>query len=259
MEPILTLQNVGFRYAKEWVLRGLSLEVNAGEILAVLGPNGSGKSTLLKVMDGILIPQRGQVRLRDRPLGRLKRSALAREVAMVAQENHFRFSFTALEVVLMGRFAHLKRFQFEGPGDMRIARRALEAAHALNLAERSIHSLSGGEKQRVLLARALAQEPQVILLDEPTSFLDLKYKREIFQLIVSLSRGKGLTVIVVSHDLDLAAQYSQKLVMLREGSVFQIGPPEQVITAATIETVYDCPVVVDTNPVTGGPRVNLAG
>lgn len=259
MEPILSLQDVGFRYAKEWILRGLSMEVKAGEIMAVLGPNGSGKSTLLKVMDGILLPQQGRVRLHGRPLGRFKRSALAREVAMVAQENHFHFSFTALEVVLMGRFPHLKRFQFEGRRDMRIARRALEAAHVLNLAERSIDSLSGGEKQRVLLARALAQEPQVILLDEPTSFLDLKYKREIFQLIVSLSRENGLAVLVVSHDIDLAAQYAQKLVMLREGSIFQIGPPEQVITAAVIETVYDCPVVVDTNPVTGGPRVNLAG
>ena len=135
---------------------------------------------------------------------------------------------------------------------------ALKATGTTHLADRSIHELSGGEKQRVLIARALAQEPRVVLLDEPTSFLDLRYKGEIFQLISSLSRDEGLAVVLVSHDIDLAAHFCHRLVMLKQGSVFEIGDPDHVITADNIEAVYECPVVVDKNPVTGRPRVNLA-
>jgi iron complex transport system ATP-binding protein len=255
MEPILTLENVGFRYGQIQAIKGIDLQVNAGEILGILGPNGSGKSTLLKVMDGILVPQEGEILIEDSPLAAFGRSNLAREVAMVAQENHFRFSFSTLEVVLMGRFPHLKRLQFEGKRDMEVASDALRATHTLEFAERSIHELSGGEKQRVLIARALAQEPKVILLDEPTSFLDLKFKREIFQLISSLSLEKALSVVVVSHDIDLTSQYCRRVIMLKNGSIYEMGEPNDVITAPNIEAVYDCPVLVDRNPATGRPRV----
>ena len=257
MEPILTLKSIGFRYERRWALKGINFQVNDGEILGVLGPNGSGKSTLLRLMDGLLAPQEGDIYIHERPLASLKRSDLAREIAMVAQENHFRFSFSALEVVLKGRFPHLKRLQFEGERDMEVARNALSATHTLDLAGRPIHELSGGERQRVLIARALAQEPGIILLDEPTAFLDLKYKREIFQLISSLCMEKGLSVVVVTHDIDLAAQYCNRLVMLKEGVVYEMGVPEKVITASGIEAVYDCPVMVDNNPATGRPRVSL--
>jgi iron complex transport system ATP-binding protein len=159
----------------------------------------------------------------------------------------------------MGRFSRLKRLQFEGKEDLDVALNSLKVTHASELAERSIHELSGGEKQRVLIARALAQEPKIILLDEPTSFLDLKYKREIFQLISALSKEKGLGVVVVSHDIDLASQYCHRLMMLKNGSVYDVGEPEMVITEPNIESVYDCPVIVDKNPATGKPRVNLKG
>ncbi|MFC1867897.1 ABC transporter ATP-binding protein [Thermodesulfobacteriota bacterium] len=257
MEPILTLKGIGFRYEKAWVLREIDMHIRAGEILGILGPNGSGKSTLLKIMDGVLIPQEGEVLIRKTPLADLRRSQLAREVAMVTQENHFRFSFTALEVVLMGRFPHLKRLQFEGNRDLEVAHNSLKATHGLELAERSIHELSGGERQRVLIARALAQEPGIILLDEPTSFLDLKYKREIFRLISSLCRDKGLSVALVSHDIDLVSQYCHRLIMLKNGSIYESGEPEKVITAANIEAVYECPVLVDKNPSSGRPRVSM--
>ena len=255
MEPILTLKNVGFRYGQIQALKGIHLHVHAGEILGVLGPNGSGKSTLLKVMDGILVPQEGEIFIKGSPLSSIGRSHVAREVAMVAQESHFRFSFSTLEVVLMGRFPHLKRLQFEGKRDMEVALDALRATQTLEFAERSIHELSGGEKQRVLIARALAQEPRVILLDEPTSFLDLKFKREIFQLISSLSREKKLSVVMVSHDIDLTCQYCGRVIMLKDGSIYVMGEPDEVITASNIESVYDCPVLVDKNPATGRPRV----
>jgi iron complex transport system ATP-binding protein len=255
MEPILTLKNVGYRYGQIQAIKGIDLQVYGGEILGVLGPNGSGKSTLLKVLDGILVPQEGEVLIEDSPFAAFGRSHLAREVAMVAQESHFRFSFSTLEVVLMGRFPHLKRLQFEGKRDMEVAMDALRVTHTLQFAERYIHELSGGEKQRVLIARALAQEPRVILLDEPTSFLDLKFKREIFQLISSLSLEKGLSVVVVSHDIDLTSQYCRRVIMLKDGSIFKTGVPNEVITASNIEAVYDCPVLVDKNPATGRPRV----
>ena len=257
MEPILTLRKAGLRYGSSWALRGVDLDVPPGEMLGILGPNGSGKTTLLKLLDGILLPQEGEVLVRGKSMGTLKRGEVAKVVAMVAQENYFRFAFSVLEVVLMGRFPYLGKLQFERNEDMEIALGALRATHSLELSERSIHELSGGEKQRVLLARALAQEPGVILLDEPTSFLDLKYKKEIFDLIASLSRKEALAVVIVSHDIDLVAQYCHRVVMLKNGSVHLAGTPDQVIDAATIEEVYECAVFVDQNPLTGKPRVSL--
>lgn len=253
----MSLKNIGFRYEKRWVLKGIDLDLKAGEIIGILGPNGSGKSTLLKVMDGVLKPQEGEIFIRNKPFHYFRRSAFAREIAMVSQENTFRFSFTALEVVLMGRFPHLKRMQFEGTGDIEIALKALKATEALEFAERSIHELSEGEKQRVFIARALAQEPKVILLDEPTSFLDLKFKRDIFRLISSLCHEKGLSVALVSHDIDLVAQYCHRLIMLKHGNIYAAGEPSKVITSSNIEDVYECPVLVDSHPLSGRPRVSV--
>lgn len=257
MDQVIRLKNIGYRYEKRWVLKGIDLELRAGEILGILGPNGSGKSTLLKIMDGVLKPGEGEIFIRSRPFHGLKRSDFAKEVAMVSQENTFRFSFTSLEVVLMGRFPHLKRMQFEGHQDIEIAVNSLKATEALEFAERSIHDLSEGEKQRVFIARALAQEPKVILLDEPTSFLDLKFKRDIFRLISSLCREKGLSVALVSHDIDLVAQYCHRLIMLKHGNIYAEGVPGKVITSPNIEDVYECPVLVDSHPLSGRPRVNL--
>jgi iron complex transport system ATP-binding protein len=257
MEPILTLRKVGFRYGAFWAVKGVDLEVFPGEMLGMLGPNGSGKTTLLKILDGMLLPHEGEVLVRGEPLVNLKRGDIAKVIAMVAQENFFRFSFSVLEVVLMGRFPHLGRLQFERDKDLNIAVNALRATHALELSERSIHEISGGEKQRVLLARALAQAPGAILLDEPTAFLDLKYKKEIFDLIAGLIKEKGLGVVVVSHDIDLVSQYCHRIVMLKHGSVHLTGTPDQVIDAASIETVYECAVFVDQHPLTGKPRVSL--
>ena len=257
MEPVLSLRTIGFCYGQQPALTGIDLSLMDGEILGIIGPNGSGKSTLLKIMGGLLTPRDGEIRLRGRPLCELSRPELARDVAMVAQENYFRFAFTALEVVLMGRYPHLKRLQFEGRRDMDAAMHALEATQAAELADRPIHELSGGERQRVLIARALAQEARVMLLDEPTSFLDLKFKRDIFRLIAQLSRDTGLTVALVSHDIDLAAMYCSRLVMLKQGNMYTTGAPNDVVTAEHIEAVYECPVLVDTNPATGRPRTSI--
>jgi iron complex transport system ATP-binding protein len=257
MEPILTLRNVGFRYGEIQALKEINLQVRPGEILGILGPNGSGKSTLLKIMDGILRPQEGEILIKGKPLDRLKRTHVAKEIAMVSQENFFRFSFSTLEVVLMGRFPHLKRLQFEGKRDMEVALDALRATHTLELAERSIHELSGGERQRVYIARALAQEPKIILLDEPTSFLDIAHQVQVLELIVRLNRELGLTVLMVLHDLNLASEYCTRMILLNNGSIAKKGSPEEVITYQNIEEVYKTVVVVKENPLSGRPCVFL--
>lgn len=257
MAPTLTLTDIGFGYGETRILEHISFQVLPGEIIGILGPNGSGKSTLLKLMDGILSPREGEIWIRERRLADFKRSELAKEMAMVSQENHFRFAFSVMEVVLMGRFPHLGKMGFEGKRDAAAAMEALEATHTAHLAHRSVEELSGGEKQRVLIARALAQEPNAILLDEPTSFLDLKYKREMFRLITTLGKDKGLSVVVVSHDIDLASQYCDRVLLLKAGAIHKIGTPDAVITAADIASVYECPVHVDHNPATGKPRVSI--
>ncbi|MBW2097028.1 MAG: ABC transporter ATP-binding protein [Deltaproteobacteria bacterium] len=176
---------------------------------------------------------------------------------MVPQENHFQFAFSCLEVVLMGRFPHMGLFEFEGEHDMEVALEAMKAAHCVELADRPINQLSGGEKQRVLLARALSQEPRLILLDEPTSFLDLRFKKEIFELLSSLKKNRGLSLMIVSHDIDLSARYCDRIVLLDRGRVFAEGTPGEVLTARNVEEVYGCPVTVDNNPATGTPRVSI--
>ena len=257
MEPVLSLDRVRFGYGSRRVLHDISLQVHQGEILGILGPNGSGKSTLLKVMDGIVLPDAGEVKVNGAPLRHLDRGAVAKQIAVVSQEDHFRFPFSVKQVVMMGRFPHLKALQFEGERAMAVVHEALEVTYCLELSDRSIHELSGGERQRVLIARALAQEPAVILLDEPTSFLDLRFKRGIFRLIEHLSRAMGLSVVVVSHDIDLISQYCSRVLLLKDGAIFSIGGPQQVISASNVEAVYECPVHVDQHPVTGKPRVTI--
>lgn len=259
MEPILTLDDVSYRYEDTLALGGIRLEIGSRELVGILGPNGSGKSTLLKLMDGLLKPESGTVFFSGRPIGAFKRSELARRIAFVAQEQPFQFSFTVLEVVLMGRSPHLKRLQFESDRDIEIAMQALRTVDVERLADRSIHELSGGEKQRVLIARALAQEPEIILLDEPTAFLDIKYKMEIFELIASLVRDKQVSVVAVTHDIDLAALYCNRLIILENGRLFSAGAPAEVVTSEGISAAYSCRVLVDRNPATGAPRVSLVG
>jgi iron complex transport system ATP-binding protein len=257
MGPILKMDKVCFRYGRGWAVEDISLEAERGEVIGLLGPNGSGKSTLLGVIDGLAVPQKGNVLIKGIPIRDYSRQALAREVAMVPQENHFSFSFSVLEVVLMGRFPYLGNFRFEGKKDLDVVNKVLSATGTLSLADRPITGLSGGEKQRVLLARALAQEPSIILLDEPTAFLDLSYKKEIFDLISSLARKTGVSALVVTHDIDLAARYCNRLVMIRNGRIYAGGAPAQVLNPDNIEAVYGCRVFVDKNPLSGSPRVSL--
>jgi len=255
--PIIEVTDVDFRYNNIRALRDISFDVRRGEFLGVIGPNGSGKTTLIRVIDGILAPERGGVSIGGNAIRGMRRRDLARLVAVVPQDSAMIFSFRALEIVMMGRTPHLGMLRFEGESDLEIARRAMEMTDTLSLADRSMDSLSGGERQRVLIARALAQVPEVVLLDEPTAFLDIKHQAEFFGLMKRLNRERRLTVLAVTHDINLAAAYCDRVMLLREGHIHSLGEPGEVITEANIREVYETDVLVDANPLNGLPRVTL--
>lgn len=259
MTPAIRLERVSFRYDRTWVLREVSLAVERGEFLGILGPNGSGKTTLLNLIDGILAPREGRVLLEGAEAASLDRDELARRVAVVPQDSPLIFPFTVQEIVLMGRAPHLGRWRFEGKRDFEIARDAMERTGTLALAGRPLSELSGGERQRVLIARALAQEPRILLLDEPTSNLDIRYQSSFFNLVEELNRTRGLTVLAVSHDINLASLYCRRIVLLKDGSVYGEGRPEETITEESIRDVFEVPVKVDRHPQTGKPRITPEG
>jgi len=254
---IIKLERIGFRYNGDWVLKNISCEVKKGEFIGILGPNGSGKTTLLNVIDGILVPQEGEIWINGISCNKLKRRDLAKIIAVVPQESLMIFPFTVKEIVLMGRAPHLGTWRFEGDTDFRIAHQAMEMTDILSLMNRSMNALSAGERQRVLIARALAQQPQIMLLDEPTSFLDIRHQIEFFDLIKALNKNTALTVIGVTHDINLASLYCDRIMLLREGHIHCLGSPEEVIAESYIKEVYETNVTVDRNPLTGQPRVTL--
>ncbi len=241
------------------VLYGVSLEVAAGEMLAIVGPNGAGKSTLLKVLGGSMTVSSGSVELFGRPLDSIERRELARTVASVGQENAVAFRFTVLEIVLMGRAPHLGAFRFEGRHDLEIANAALERFDLAHLARRHVQELSGGERKRVFLARALAQEPKIALLDEPTAFLDLKHVAEIFARFRELAAERAMTVVATLHDLNAAALYADRVLLLSNGASVAYGTPAEVLTAENLQRVYETGVYVGRNPSTGGLMILPAG
>jgi iron complex transport system ATP-binding protein len=235
------------------VLRGVSLEVAQGEVLALAGPNGAGKTTLFRVASRVLRPQAGRVSLRGRPLDSLSRRELARQLAVVAQEAHVAFPFRAGEVVLMGRSPHLGTLGFESGADLARAREAMERVGIARLADRSILDLSGGERQLVFLARALVQDPAVLLLDEPTAHLDLRHRMEVLELVRDFARAGG-SALVVSHDLSLAARSCDRLVLLRDGAVLVTGAPAAVLTPEALRAAFGIEAEIVPGP-DGAPLV----
>ncbi len=254
---MIEVRSIFFRYHQDWVLQDVSFRIEKGEFIGVIGPNGSGKTSLLKILYRLLIPQRGEVFCAGIPLRKMERVEIARKIAVVPQETHSLFPFRVMEVVLMGRSPYLGHLMFESKRDMEVARRALEWTDTLPFAERSIDELSGGERKRVFIARALAQEPEVILLDEPTATLDIHHQIDFLQRIFDLNREKGLTIIMASHDINLASEFCDRLILLQAGKIDQIGTPSEVITKRNIERVYGCEVWVDQNPISAMPRITL--
>jgi iron complex transport system ATP-binding protein len=262
------VQSVRFRYRAgshreaSWVLDGLTFQVEPGEVLGIVGPNGSGKSSLLKLLAKVLQPQEGKIEMFGRELTSLAQDEIARAAALVPQDSQQIFPFTVLETVLMGRYPHHERtawagFGWENEEDLAVAEQAMAAADIRHLAGRAVTDLSGGERQRCVIARALAQRPDVLLLDEPTAFLDLPHQIDICTIVRRQQEERGLTVILVSHDLTLASQYCDRILMLKEGRLFRLGTPEEVIRPEVIRDVYGCEVLVDRHPESGLPRVTL--
>lgn len=256
--PALCARGVAGGYGGHAVLHGISLEVAAGEMLAIVGPNGAGKSTLLKILAGALAPWQGGVEMLGTPLAAWERRERARRLAFVGQDSAVAFSFTVLEVVLMGRAPHLGAMHFESRRDLAIARDALARFGVLELAARSVQELSGGERRRVLLARALAQQPQIALLDEPTAHLDLRHVAETFERLGELRAARGLAVVTTLHDLNAAALYADRVLLLKDGAAMGLGTPQEVLTAEKLRAVYETEVYVGRNPATGALAV-LAG
>ena len=259
MPALFELDRVNVSLNSARILNGISFEIRAGEFLGIIGPNGSGKSTLLRTMAGVLTPLSGSVRLDGSEVARIHGRQLARRLAIVPQDNPIAFDFTVQEIVLMGRSPHLRRFEIEKGRDAEIAVDALRRTNLLHLADRSIGTLSGGERQRAMIARALAQQTDILFLDEPTAHLDINYQVEILDLARRENAENGKTVVVVLHDLNLAAEFCDRLIMLSEGSVFAAGSPEEVITRENVQQVYGTSVWVRKHPTSGRPYVLSLG
>ncbi len=246
----MDINGVECRYGSVKILEDVSLSVREGDFLGILGPNGSGKTTLLKSISRILKPHKGTIMLNASDIYTLKSSEVAKQLAVVPQDTSFGFSFAALDVVLMGRNPHMKRFQMESGTDMAIAKKVMTLTNTWHLAERPINELSGGEKQRVIIARALAQEPKVLLLDEPLTHLDIINQLEIMDIVKDLCVKENLLVLAVFHDFNLAARYCNKAVLIKKGKIFSAGTLTEVLTSENIKSVFNVDAIIKKHLVT---------
>jgi iron complex transport system ATP-binding protein len=253
--PMLSLEQVSFSYPNRIVLEDVSLGIPRRSFLALIGPNGSGKTTLLRIMSRVLQPQRGRVLLEGHPISRLSARALAKKIAVISSEQSFEFPFSVRDVAAMGRFPHLNRMQRMTALDWEIVEGALKMTCTEALESRPISQLSSGERQRVLVARAIAQEPSVLLLDEPNAHLDISHQIAIFNLLRSLKSDLGVTIVVVLHDLIAAAAFCESVLLLHQGRIVKAGRPEEVITAELIRKTYGADVHVFPSPLGGFPQI----
>ena len=253
-KPFMRVTDLTFAY-KQFSLQPISFEVPPGAFTTVLGSNGSGKSTLLKLISGYLKPRTGKVLLRGMDIRQMTLRQRARQIALVAQESQLNFPMSVREFVLMGCHPHLSWFKFEDRQSLEVLEWTLDITDSRLLTHRNIQELSGGEKQRAILARALVQQPKLMLLDEPTMHLDVGYQMELVQLIKSLSRDKGFAVIMVTHELNIAAEFSDQVLLLNEGHALAFGSPEEVLDEANLMRVFRTDLLVDRNPISGAPRI----
>ncbi|MEK7468485.1 MAG: ABC transporter ATP-binding protein [Planctomycetota bacterium] len=252
---ILEAHNITAGYGSDPVLRDVSIGIEPGTFTAVIGPNGSGKTTLLRVLLGLLVPSSGEVCLEGKPLAGASRLEVARAAALVAQDAPPLWDFTSLEAVLLGRHPRRASAWFDGEEDIAAARKALASVGATDLESRRVATLSGGQQQRVAIAAALAQEPRALLLDEPTANLDLAAQVSMYSLVRELCRSRGIAALAVTHDVTLAAMFSDRVAVLVKGRIVRIGTPAEALTAEAMTEAFGTPIVVTTHPVGGSPVV----
>jgi iron complex transport system ATP-binding protein len=257
MAALLKINKISAGYYQEDIIRELSLDINQDDFIGIIGPNGSGKTTLLRLATRVLYPREGEVSFQGKNILDIDLKEFCRKIAFVAQDVSLSFPFTVMELVLMGRIPHLKRLQFETKKDIEIAEYALSITDTLHLKEKRIDELSAGERQRVIIARALTQEPVLLFLDEPTAHLDIGHQIQILDLLKRLNRCNDLTIVTVLHDLNLASAYCNRIALLDKGIIFKEGIPEEVLTYQNIEAVYKTVVLVDKNKITGKPNIAL--
>ena len=251
----LSARGISIRYGQRDVIRSVGLEMRDGLIITLLGPNGAGKTTLIKALNATVPLSGGEIELDGKQLEAYSRREIAQRIAVVAQENETKFPVTVLEYVLAGRFASGRAFGWESEGDISIANDALAKCDLVEFGGRLMNELSGGERQRVVLARALATNAQILLLDEPTANLDLAHQALMFGLVRERCRGFNAAAIVITHDLNLAAEFADEVMLLKNGEVFALGSPEEVLTEANLREVYNVRVLLDENPASRKVRV----
>ena len=242
---MMEIKDLSFSYREKPVLDDVDLEVRPGEILGILGPNGCGKTTLLKLLNRNLHPQGGKVLMKGTDIEEMSKKHIARHIAVVPQSNEIRFSFSVRDIVTMGRMPFLDSFRGESSDDLRIVEEAMEKTSVSEFADRPINTMSGGERQRVIIARALAQRPEILLLDEPTLHLDIDHQFEVLDLVKKLSDEEGLTVVIVSHDLPMVVKYCDRMVLIHDHKVFAMGTPQEVLTRENMRTVFNIDAVLE--------------
>ncbi|HER54366.1 MAG TPA: ABC transporter ATP-binding protein [Candidatus Bathyarchaeota archaeon] len=245
------MDGIDCAYGSVEILKDINFEVKSGQFLGILGPNGSGKTTLLKSISKVLKPKKGAILIDDKDIYKMKNLDLARQMAVVPQTSPVSFDFTSLEVVLMGRNPHMTRFKMEGKSDLDIAKNAMKLTRTWEFADRPITELSGGERQRVIIARALTQEPKILLLDEPTTHLDISNQLEILDLIKQLSEEKNMLVVAVFHDFNLAARYCESIILMKKGKIVAVGDADETLTAENVKEVFSVDTLVKKHPITG--------
>lgn len=257
MRSAYKAEGIYFKYSDQWVIEDASFNIYEGEFFGIIGPNGSGKSSLLKLISKIHTPQSGRIYLRETDITMIRRDELSKTVSYIPQESSFLFPYTVAETVSMGRYPHLKGKFFEDASDKRAVTEAMSWVGIDALRDKAITDISGGEKQRAIIARGLAQEPDMLIMDEPTTSLDIGHQVDIFNLLSRLNVERKMTIITSLHDLNLGSQYCDRIMLIDRGKISAIGTPLEIITEENIRNVYGCNVLVDKNPVTGTPRVSL--
>jgi iron complex transport system ATP-binding protein len=252
---MLEVREISVRYGEREVLSDVSFDLRGGETIVLLGANGAGKTTLIRVLNGTVQPAGGEMRLEGKQLASLSRREIAANIAVVAQENETRFPVTVLEFILSGRFVHGNAFGWESGADLDFAKNALRECDLEDYPSRLMNHLSGGERQRVVLARAIATNARILLLDEPTANLDLAHQAMMFRLVRKRCREHNSAAVVITHDLNLASEFADRVIMLRDGRIVAKGTPAQVLTAENIENVFAVKVLLDANPASGNVRV----